>query len=321
MEIKNKVEKINDLSELRKKHPDIPSEMYPNLHHHKLSFELLNSCTSFANAIRRCCINEIPIKYLNVTSLDTNDKYQLPEVIINRINQISLVQSIDENLSFYLRVVNDTDKELNVYTSDMKILVSKSGSKKNNVKELDAVYFNNNIRLCSIRSNTYIEIYFDIKKEKGENDAKYSLCCIKYDILDMDTSKSTLAQNNSHFYLSIRSFGNITPKDILSLCTRSLTDRLYDIKLNLEHDNIKVLRNNKIVQYYIKNESHTISNLLTEYIYRLNPEIELVNAEYVVVPRTDFYLCLIVEEPKKVILEAIDVIVKDLNLLMQLIKK
>ncbi len=318
MEIKNKKYSITDLNSLKKAYPDIPKAYFPDLNHKILSFELVNSCTSFANAIRRSCTNEIFVKYLDITHLKTNDKYQINEVIINRINQIPLVQTIDINTELYLHVVNETDDMMDVMTSDIKLVKSKTKNKIT-TEELKYTYFNNNIRLCTIRPNTFMTLHFNIKIDNGKNDAKYSLCCVEYDILDADYTTSTLNQNNTHFYLSIESFGNLEPSEIIKLSTQTLTERLNKIKNNLNNDEINITLENKIKQYQIKNESHTIANMLAEYIYNIDNDIELVNIEYSVVPRVEFFLCLIHENPKSIINKAIDNIIKDLNHLAKLI--
>ena len=347
MEVKNKQYEVIDLKKLKLKYPDVPKNLFPELHHKILSFEIKNSHTSFANAIRRCSLNENSIKYLNVIKIATDDNYQINQVLENRINQIPLMQSIDKNKKFLLHVINTSSDNLHVYSKEIKVVDKirqnrntdyhreykqeykqdqKSNKKIYSSNDLDSeeekedyevnnkepIYFNRNIKICTLRSNCSIKIEFDVKECSGFEDGKYSLCCEEYDILDADYTTSTVNQNNKHFYLSIESFGNIEPKEIIDKTCTLLTERLEKIKNNLIKDRVNITKNKNIEQYLIVNESHTISNLLTEYIYQLNQDIELVNSETMTVPDDKFYLNIIHNNSKKIIIEAIEKIQSDL---------
>jgi hypothetical protein len=303
MEVQNKQYLNKDLKEIKNKYPEIPKELFPDFTHKKLSYNLINSCTSFANAIRRCCLNELEIKYLNIQEINTNDKYQINQVIENRINQIPLLQSIEDNVTFKLSVKNDTSDLMHIYTNAFKVEKGKN-----------QIYFNQNIKVCSLRTNCYINIVLNVKQDKGCNDGKYSLCCTEYEILDADYTTSSVNQNNKEFYMGIETFGNIEPSEVIKNCCDLLVNRLKVIEKNINEDKVKIIVNGKINQYLIENESHTISNLLCEYTYNLNPEIELVNTEYITVPDNKFYLCIIDNNHKKLILNSINAIIIDLNL-------
>lgn len=297
MNVKNKEVFVNDLKELKKKYPNIPKDYYPDLLHKRLSFNLSNSNVAFANAIRRCCINELEMKYLNVSNFALTEKYNIPQVIENRINQIPLLQIISDDKTFKLKVSNDSDENLDVYTSSF------------NCKP----YFNENIKICTIRPNSKLEIELDVKKNTGIKDGKFSACSVVYNILDIDTKTSTLNQHNKEFYISIETNGNIEPKEIINICVDSLTRRLNNIKNDIKDKKINIIINNEILQYQINGESHTISNLLTQYIYQLYPTIDLINDEYITVPDDKFYLCIVHQDPEKVIITAIDKIIDDLQ--------
>ena len=359
MQVVNKIYEVIDLSHLKKKYTDAPKHLFPDFNHKKLSFEIKNTCTSFVNSMRRCCLNENSVKYLNVVNIFTNDHYQIHQVMEVRINQISLLQAIDKNKKFILHAVNNTANDLEVFSKDIKIFIKhdknsdyqrehKQEYKQDFQKEVkrnynnmydsdeetkeeekeyesedniniksksnsEIIYFNKNIKICTLRSNCSIKIEFDIKENTGFNDGKYSLCCdAGYDILDANYDESTVNQDNKHLFLSIESFGNIEPQEIIHKSCKLLSERLEIIKQNLIKDRINIIKNNKIIQYQIMNEAHTISNLLSEYIHILNPNIELVNIEFLSVPDDKFYLCIINENPKKVIIEAIDKIKDDL---------
>lgn len=297
MNVKNKEVFVNDFKELKKKYPDIPKNYYPDLLHKRLSFTLSNANVAFANAIRRCCINELEMKYLNVSKFTLSEKYNIPQVIENRINQIPILQTIEDDKIFKLKVSNDTDENLDVYTASF------------NCKP----YFNENIKICTIRPNAKLEIELNIKKGKGIDDGKFSACSIIYNILDIDTTTSTLNQHNKEFYICIETNGNIEPKEIINMFEKSLTERLNIIKNNIINKKVNIIINNEIIQYEINNASHTISNLLVQYIYQLYPTIDIVNDEYITVPDDKFYLCLIHQNPEKVIISAIDKIIDDLQ--------
>ena len=70
--------------------------LIPELNKKSLSFELINSNEAFANGIRRIFNDELLVKSLdvNIYDLKTDDKYILPDNIIERLNLIPILQNM-----------------------------------------------------------------------------------------------------------------------------------------------------------------------------------------------------------------------------------
>ena len=133
-----------------------------------LSFELINSNEAFANGIRRIFNDELLVKSLdvNIYDLKTDDKYILPDNIIERLNLIPILQNINDNIVFSINIINNTNDIINIYSKD---IINKNKNDKN-------IYFNNNILICSLKPNRYLYINnIKITKEYGYNDHKYSI--------------------------------------------------------------------------------------------------------------------------------------------------
>lgn len=304
MKIINKGIIIKDLNNIKKKYPNIPDSLFPNFYHKVLRFELIDAKTSFANAIRRVCLNELEMKYLNLKDdIIVDSKDHIFQVLANRICQIPILQNIKTNTEFYLNVKNDTSELMHVMTDQIKNTNNKDNT----------IYFNQNIKVCTLKPNTSIKMNFNIKTGYGCIDGKYSACCVEYDILDADYNKPSVGQTNKHFALGIESFGNIEPVDLIKKTCSTLTDRLLKIQQNISTSNINITVQNNIHQYQIDNESHTISKLLTEYIYNQNPNIELINDEQLRVPDNKIYINIIHPDPNNAIISAITSIISDLN--------
>ena len=81
--------------------------LIPELNKKSITFDLINSNEAFANGIRRTFNDELLVKSLdiNIYDLKTDDKYILPDNIIERINLIPILQNINDDLIFSINVL------------------------------------------------------------------------------------------------------------------------------------------------------------------------------------------------------------------------
>jgi DNA-directed RNA polymerase subunit L len=318
--------------------------LLPNLNKNSISFDIIDTNEAFANAIRRVYTDELLVKCLdiNVHNLVTNDKYILTDNIKERINLISLSQNIPIETKFNLNVVNNTNDIINIYTKDI------TNKNKNDKKS----YFNNNIQICSLKPNRFINISdIYINKDYGYNNAIYSLGSWKYKAINVDFNISSLNNNVKDFHLELINNYNIDIKDIINNIYENLYLRLKTIQssikdyvihgintnseevnniMNASNDlyiiNNKLIKDSNILdingsipeeisniyEIHINNEYHTIGNLITKYVFLQEPNIELINYK-LIHPLTHKIVIIIKHsEYKKIINDAIEQIIKDL---------
>jgi hypothetical protein len=273
--------------------------LLPNLNKNSISFDIIDTNEAFANAIRRVYNDELLVKCLdiNVHNLVTNDKYILTDNIKERINLISLSQNIPNDTKFNLNIVNNTNDIINIYTKDI------TNKNKNDKKS----YFNNNIQICSLKPNRFINISdIYINKDYGYNNAIYSLGSWKYKAINVDFNISSLNNNVKDFHLELINNYNIDIKDIINNIYENLYLRLKKIQssikdyvihgintnseevnniMNASNDlyiiNNKLIKDSNILdingsipeeisniyEIHINNEYHTIGNLINKYVF------------------------------------------------------
>lgn len=267
-----------------------------------VSFEIKDTNSDFANAIRRCLIGEVEVVALDFdeyTDLDTSDAFILSDFIKKQINLLRIQQDhlLDNKFEYYsnlqisLTKINKTDRIIDVKSDDLTI--TKDG------KQI-ADFIGKNIVLTRLRPDSYIKIK-NIKVIKGisRNDAaKFnSISNITYKIIDVDPiietregleGVSSMKSNPTHFYISYSTHRNISePKKLVISCCDILIKRLEKI-----FDDLKNI-NNKSTQYFssllelesngglkilqIKGEYYTIVNLISRYCFILtNGNIKFV---------------------------------------------
>lgn len=331
MDIKNV--KINDyaINYKNSKFENIINQnkhLIPELNKKSISFELINSNEAFANGIRRTFNDELLVKSLdvNIYDLKTDDKYILPDNIIERINLIPVLQNISDDTIFNINVINNTNDIINIYSKD---IINKNKNDK-------TIYFNSNILLCSLKPNRYLYINnINIKKEYGFNDHKFSMGSYNYEIINTDFNINSLNNNIKDFKIELITNNNIELKNLIILIYDTLYFRLkniqssinnYDINTNSTDINklvndIFIIPNQNIFEIHINNEYHTIGNLITKYVFNLDKNIELINYKLEHPLRHKIIINIKHNQYKKIINDAIENIIKDLDIFKNLLIK
>ena len=336
--------KVNDLninyenSELK----DIINKnkhMIPNLNKQSISFDIKDSNEAFANAIRRTFNDEILVKCLdiNVHNFTSTDKFILPDNIKERINLISLDQSIDKNSKFHINVINSSNDIINVYSNDIV----------NNNKTDKKIYFNTNIQLFSLKPNRFVNISdISINSDYGYNNSIYALGSFKYKAINTDFNIPSLNNTVTDFSIELINNSNIKITDMIETIYNTLYIRLkkiqsaikdYTINSNSEDINkinneIYIINNkmindlntidissdiiediNDIYEIHINNEYHTIGNLISKYVFLQEPNIELINYKLVHPLTHKLIITIKHKEYKKIINDSIENIIMDLN--------
>jgi DNA-directed RNA polymerase subunit L len=331
MDIKNV--KINDyaINYKNSKFENIINQnkhLIPELNKKSISFELINSNEAFANGIRRTFNDELLVKSLdvNIYDLKTDDKYILPDNIIERINLIPVLQNISDDIIFNINVINNTNDIINIYSKD---IINKNKNDK-------TIYFNSNILLCSLKPNRYLYINnINIKKEYGFNDHKFSMGSYNYEIINTDFNINSLNNNITDFKIELITNNNIEIKNLIILIYDTLYFRLKNIQLSINNydintnstdinklvNDIFIIPNQNIFEIHINNEYHTIGNLITKYVFNLDKNIELINYKLEHPLRHKIIINIKHNQYKKIINDAIENIIKDLDIFKNLLIK
>ena len=313
--------------------------LLPNMNKESISFDIINSNEAFANAIRRTFNDELPTKCLETLyhNVNTNDKFILIDNIIERINLISILQTIDISTIFSLNMHNDTNDIINIYTKD---LINKNKNDKTQ-------YFNLNIQICSLRPNRHLNITnIHPGINYGYNNSIYSIGSFKYEAINTDFTIPSLNNDVKDYRLELINNSNISIKNLINLIYETLYIRLkkiqeyindYNIEKNADdihkiNDDIYIIQNNNVkdtnvldnnikvdksfdnlYEIHIKDECHTVGNLLTKYIFLQLPSIEYINYRLHHPLTRKLIITIKHSNYKKIINDAIESIIKDLN--------
>ncbi len=294
--------------------------LLPSITKKGLQFQLINSNEAFANSIRTVFNDELLVKYLDISifNISTDDKYILPDNLVDRIASIPLNQNIDLNKKFKLNITNDTNDIINIYT---KHLIPMDGKQK-----LD---FNPNIILCTLKPTKFLSISnISINQDYGFNNSIYSIGSFRYKIINTDFSSLSLNTDSSDFELELINNANVELPLLVNLIYDNLYFRLKKIQTDINayqlenhsSDISKILTDIFIVdaglfyEIHIVNEYNNIGNLITKYVYNLNPNIELINYRLEHPLRYKIIINIKHTQYKKIINDAIDNIISDLNI-------
>lgn len=262
-----------------------------------LSFELLQSNCSFANALRRTIINEIPVRHLTVSMTDiiTNDPWIDNKIIRNRIEMIPIAQDIPIGTSYAIRYENTGDTYVDIMSSEIK---QRGATPKGMLQS---------IPICSINADySFVADNITVAESYGYINSRVSIGRVEYEILNHDMKTISAANSNpTHFRLALEVPGNIDPKDIVHKAIDSICDRLDAIDYSLakvEYD---------IYKLSIPNETHTIGNLLSSYIFELHPIIEYVAMREEHPSKRDCVLDIKHTQAEKLCKQAVEIIKKE----------
>jgi len=192
-----------------------------------VSFELDKTCTSIANGIRRCLIDEIEIMSLDFnenTDLITNDRYILCDFVKKQICLLPIDQDIDYNNllakeTITLSKENNTDQIIEVTSNDLHI-----GKKPVDIVGMNIVLFH--LRPGKSVKINNIHVISGVAKD---NAGKFSsIARTEYRIIDVEpkiktdfgsTGNSSMNTTVSHFYIGYSTHRNINkPLGLMVKC-------------------------------------------------------------------------------------------------------
>ena len=309
----------------------------------ELRFVLKKSCSSFANALRRCFIEEIPVKSFSVapSNIQTDDQFILYEEIIEHLTSIPISQDITfeemETWVVSVNVHNKNDNIMTVYSNDIQI---SNGKKAIGTKKI----FSPTIPICVLHPGKFIRITkIFISTKKGYEDGKHIIMKNPYyKILDMEpfvpvksagpspyqhTGTSCLEQDPTQFEIGFTTHRTTESSHVMLLCCDTLAERLINIKKHMEtfleekkdmpYNTTKITLSVKdnLVHLEMFDEYYTLAKLVSHYCYIVKPDIHFV-AHYLYHPLIRNGYVKISREsnnPIQIFVKAIEEILKDLN--------
>lgn len=255
-----------------------------------VSFELIQTNTDLANAIRRCLISEIEVlsfDFDEYKDLDVTDMFILSDFIKKQMDLLPINQEIELlDYSISLFKENKTDGIIDVLSDNITVLYK-------NKKVTDLV--SKNIILARLRPGKYIKIN-NIKIVKGiakNHSAKFnSISNIRYKILDVDpivetregtSGVSSMISNPTHFSISYSTHRNISkPLKLVVECCDTLEKRLKNIQEEMKNISnkaeyyysplIELESSGSLKKIQIKGEYWTIVNLICRFCFILTQE-------------------------------------------------
>jgi len=150
-------------------------------------------------------------------------------------------------------------------------------------------------------------------------------------IIDLDYDNKFLKQYHSaemtprEFFLAITTNGNIDPKQMMILACLNIKDRLIKLqeaiqiqdKITKNNDTtegfVTILKDNIKTQIIIRGEDYTISQLLKNTIFELDPNIGLINSPLEHPLNRTIILCIMHPQPIVIILDAIQKCLKNFD--------
>lgn len=302
-----------------------PAELDLTISPYKLEFEVINGSAALANALRRCAMNEIPIKVAtcHIDNYNTNDEFPFRENIIKRLNNICLNQKIvTENTQLKLNIKNTGTNLIDVHTWDF---TATDGKKNLNIKKLC-----NDVVLCTLNPGKYLNMYCDIIEgvgEMGKDSGIFQLCytgiSLAQDIQPIDVGNNENMDNSSlntdphHHKVILECNGEIKSDNLLDEIIQCLIGRFEYLMEKDNPDTIETISDD-VLELLVLNESHTFGNLVKYYMLK---EFELPFVNYEV--KANYLECKLIirnnsiEESKKIYYKTLQNIINDLEQLLK----
>lgn len=317
-------------------------DLLPKKSKFRVDFVISGTCSGFANGIRKCIMEEIPIYSLHVNpeTLESSDRYILSDNIQKNIELIPIIQDKDfeeiKNWKISLDILNSTDEVVNVKSGDLEITADGKKIPVDNI-------MSPNITIMELHPARFVKIS-DISIVEGfakDNAGKFATVSnTRYEILDMvplahdveekEPGESSMVKDPTEFHLGYTTYRNTkNPQFVIHRCCAVLKERLeaFHKELNEVKENKKtkvmmhfstlldVETRSEIRFFNFKNESWTLVNMISQYCYLLDNEIPFV-APSIIHPSTNVGVIKIKHpNPIKIIQDAISAILVDIEIL------
>lgn len=239
----------------------------------RVSFNLENTTTSFANSLRRTILGGLTVKHLSFepTSFWTNDVFIIDQMVFNRIRMVPVLQSVNLNDEYTLHVKNDSTRIIDVHTGDIV------------AKDKRRLPFNPSFTICSLNKDKELKITLKIVlssiRDNGSINIATNATSVPLDqtpinVLDPASKGiSSLISNPHIFKIEFKSIGVMPPREIVYTAANVLINRLkkyHDIAAKIS-DSAK--RHVEV----LTNEDCTVTEVLCREVFDLNSKVAVYN--------------------------------------------
>lgn len=289
-----------------------PKGLLPKVPDEDVRFTLTNTNSSFANAVRRILLEEIPGVCLDVDykDIDSDDDFKLDDVLIKQINLLHIKQEtrdgeFDQTYSgstIFLYKYNNTNRAMNVTAKDLRI------TKHKPIDEMTKDYYvksiktgdlvpNPNVVLHRLRPGRflYIKKIFFSRGITAEDGARFSLLhSLYYEPLGptpfnnfKHAGNRSINTNYTSFKIGYSTNGNIKPKTVHRKLIDVLKGKVLKVR-QLINDHIDAKKEgktatgihvrfiNNIYEYRIDNEYITLSYILAHQCFEMDKTTPLL---------------------------------------------
>lgn len=294
--------------------------LIPVLRHYNVSVHLKKVSTAISNGLVRTMMDEIVVKTLEFDKDDikTDDENIMWASVQKTVQSIRLNQEVPKNARFSLKFVNSSAEPLMV----------RSGDLKTNHK-LTVIPFNSTFRIVTVREGRMLEINnIRVEENQGRNYSygQYSAVSncghkpLDVEIFNRGEGTDVFVSNPREYEINFGTNGNVKPKWVLMSACQSIYNRANKLAKELEvvsdktqlkytSDIMDINQEDELTHFTFKGETHTICNLIRYFIYEKHPTIALSNYEITHPTEMNSVYRLISQNPKKIMLEALENIV------------
>ena len=290
-----------------------------------VSFELHNTTTEMANALRRCINSEIEVLVMDFedSNFTSDDSFIILHELKKRINLIPIRQI--SGIKHHINVYNDTGVIIPVYSKDIK-----EGSSKKDIKDRKEQMFSHTFIITYLRPGKKLVIN-NILIKKGisyKNGTMFSFPGkVKYSCIDLEDDeksgekiKSSMLCEPTKYRLTVPKQKFIDPVQIIKIAVKTLgekisfIERLVDTNTeNYYSSEMEIIYTKNKGSYKIYGETYTIGNLLVR--HGMNVDKTIKNIHCIKKHPSFDYITVELEhaEPRKIMLNAISDIKKELK--------
>lgn len=242
----------------------------------RMSFVISPVNNAIANGLRRTICEELLSKALifDFNDFKTNNAFSINTMILNRFRQIPIDQSTPLDTVFELHEVNKTDREVYVYSGQMRI---KHGA-------LKRLPFNENIPLFTLEPGKEVSIdNIRIVTDYGYNYAGHALACNVVSLAEdqkpvdlfsdaPDRGIPSRLSNPQKWRIAFNTTGAMDPYEMVRAACDNIIERMGTVEKLL----YSIVASGDLHVLVINGETDTVGNLLMRTILDLYPSVDFV---------------------------------------------
>ena len=272
--------------------------------HEWTEFQMINVSAGIANGLRRVMIGEIPVKYLYMSHMETDDRYVLSDKIQQHINCIPIMQDVEIGTKFVLEYRNNTSLYKTIRTKEIKPVDKKLLNKK---------FFDPNFRPITLEPSHWIKAEFEVRESMIYDYRGISLVGrMEYEPIMTDNKKSIMEQKITKYRLRVMNNGTNKPVYIIKLGLNTMLTNLKYWKGEFEtvdsvpkQSGVYKIYENNVTHYIVNGERDTLGKLIFDQVFEIEPGIQHISYGDITATDRVVKISVIHPESDKLIVSAI----------------